>query len=1525
MADLNVPWATHDDGFNAGMTGGASSPSSNLPAATEDVNVPWGGNAQTEAATGIKEEGSVWESIKKDWAAGVDAIAAGMLQDESSDRSRYAMKRAERTNLASQAAEEKLTGGQKLMAEAGGRIAPGLAAATVPVVGPALGATIFGAQETSDVLRQQAQETGRYDLTKATQAGVAAAGLAELGGGFLGRTGNVVSRTAKAATEGAGIGGGTQVITNLATGRPINENVGTAAMAGVIGGGVVHGATEGLGAFERLTRPAPRMPTTGAEAEQAYRERMQQPTPGQAPDADFGAAPTEGPAPQRGEEGFQPIPGTENMNPNDYGPEVSGSPMGMGFGPGGARPAAKEGTVSEELKSTFVNPVKGLYNSLTQGGVQEAVAPKGAKFATEAEMADEKLGINVKPEFHEAVADTEKSLDILQQRLENTPAGTPEYDETLRAVNNLSGNYGSAAARNRTNMLVGKSDLVTTSKFHDVDIDQGLMSGGPKNNLATDVYSIPRADIETEHVAVHKSEKASFPTLKRYNRRIEENLGNFESFFNEAHAGYKRGQNIAYDAFDNNYTLAKNIQNSVDKNSQPQTWEAAATLAGDLDNYRNMAKKISNGGEINKSQLDILSKRIVDNSTRLGLSPKMKNVAGEAGTFNPILDMQAWDGFHKSTIQMNPSIPKGNLKQALEKTEGFAKGNMLTSAINTGLGLATATMRRQQSVKSQMRGRKIAEGNIAPVRRAEPATADEVQAALKAGDVESAASAAEQELKDSGINTGAPETAAPEAAPSAPVEPVVPQEAPVTAPEPTTAPEATTTPPTEPTAPTEAPAAPEVPKSGPVPVSRPAPKAEPVAEPEVPVEPAAEPTPKETLPQRPKAKETPAETPTEEAPKMASVKQHADLARLGYERAGDESLTADEAHVALETLKQHNAQKAGNASAEQMANRPAPKAEPEAPVTEEAPAPKAEPLPMQPKAKTPEEVQAVHEEVKQKQDAVVEEAKVEEPVAKEITQELPQESQADRTNRLASMAKKLVNKAADKIERLPAAKRSAKDLAHAEGMKTGMEVVARQLSDISKRNNINEADLWEAIMNHPDGIEHVFSQGYKSKAIEGRLRTTIADARHKAANTAADHVNQAEGIIRKSLNKNNVQTKEKTEAEFKADLKSKGMDDEVINEAFKRAEKVTPNYTLRQVGNHAKTILAEKAEALKNKPTEKTFLPVKASRNALMEFVDNLGLEGRKREEIRSIVRKETHEGLTGARAALTPEQEARVIGKIQSNLEKDKDVLDRAAKDSKDTKKRATFESKAQKIADALEGFDSAKSVLEKRRSESATAEKAKVEQMEKQRTDIQDQIKKMNELKSHVENLISTHEKNVANAAKEARESLGEAADQMSGSELEMAGGLISEKMPEADSVNDPDFIQWKAEMETLADKLKEKGRGKPAGIVRTLLNIYETGLKRKEELPGNKDLILAEPEYQELNKAIGADENGNTSIDNAMHNYYGNLGLKIRSALFGDSSPSARSRYIRYSKKEIEALRAKAKPVGEAGTNAPGIKEK
>ncbi|MFW3388062.1 UNVERIFIED_CONTAM: hypothetical protein RF648_18880, partial [Kocuria sp. CPCC 205274] len=126
---------------------GASAPVAVSP---NDTTAPWHPqHAPINNPAGSDNEGSIWESIKANLGARVDAVAASMLQDEGSDRSRYAMKRAERSSQEARVQESKLSGLQKV----------GVGAADIGVglglgaVNPALAAGYFTAQGTADQLR----------------------------------------------------------------------------------------------------------------------------------------------------------------------------------------------------------------------------------------------------------------------------------------------------------------------------------------------------------------------------------------------------------------------------------------------------------------------------------------------------------------------------------------------------------------------------------------------------------------------------------------------------------------------------------------------------------------------------------------------------------------------------------------------------------------------------------------------------------------------------------------------------------------------------------------------------------------------------------------------------------------------------------------------------------------------------------------------------------------------------------------------------------------------------------------------------------------------------------------------------------------------------------------------------------------------------------------------------------------------------------------------------------------------------
>ncbi|MCS5737513.1 hypothetical protein, partial [Herbiconiux daphne] len=116
---------------------------------------------------------------------------------------------------------------------------------------------------TADQLRQQAEETGRYDVQRAAETGiaqgVAAEGAGQIAGKVIGRVmpnlaNRAVGQTLTATTGGAGGGASMQMISNLANGKDINEGVGEAALQGAIGGLGAHAVTPAARALARAPK-----------------------------------------------------------------------------------------------------------------------------------------------------------------------------------------------------------------------------------------------------------------------------------------------------------------------------------------------------------------------------------------------------------------------------------------------------------------------------------------------------------------------------------------------------------------------------------------------------------------------------------------------------------------------------------------------------------------------------------------------------------------------------------------------------------------------------------------------------------------------------------------------------------------------------------------------------------------------------------------------------------------------------------------------------------------------------------------------------------------------------------------------------------------------------------------------------------------------------------------------------------------------------------------------------------------------
>lgn len=1525
------------------------------PAASDNGPKPWERNWGAPHA--IQEAPSAWEAIKANAGARWDTVAAALLQDEGSDRSRYAMKRAERSQQEAALREEGLSTLQRVGVQAAdigtGLAASGVAALAGPEAAAAVGGAYFGAQGMADELRSQAaqQDFSRYDVAKA--GGIAAAqgiageftgGLANAGiraaapavtraatvlgenivnpvtsaigraapgvgetAGYLagGRVGQAVGRAAGTATNyaaqgvgyvggkavplatravsgvltsapaqhvigGAATGSSMQMISNLANGRPIGENVGEAAMGGAIAGGATGAAAPVVRSVAR------RIPTTLSIAREnvlggrgRYEPTPEAPAPEaatipQATAAGEGAIPTGAEAPQTGAiptaDTTQPgsIPGMGDFNPEAYGrgPQgawrnvqpgqgvVGGAP---GEGLGGVAGAAAE--QAAKAGGSRYQEMKGLVSSLIQDG--SSISEKAIKNMSAAEINSRAQGVKESPEMINRAKDTEGAMDMLQQRLENTPVDSPEYTQMVDAITNLSLERGSAAAHARANTIAVDSGMPTTSRFHDIELTEGINNSENPRNVAKDIHGLTTEQIESEHKAIRESRGSALPMSERSNAELAEKLQTYESHFNATNKAYKAANSKWQAAQKTNRDMVNDIYNSVRNSEQPELFKRAQALKNAWNDYETLNTAASNDQHIDTDRLAQAARTITEQGTYFGIMPKMRNVVGDAGTFNPVVDLQAWQNFNQRTRQMHPSAPKGTFKDALTAKEDdvFAGVdlNKPGTILRAGKRVVTAELNRRQSVASQAKGARMLREATRPQRAAEQA-----EEALRTGDTAAAAPAAEEALNTSGINTSGPELAATPAQevaqaqgldtagqahvdrlmrgaqaqveeanaqaaaaraqrPAAPVEPVV--EAPVE---------------TAPVATEAAPAAPQ----------------EPVA----PYEGIRTPSRLETPTEAPVA---PAEFAGERAPRRLAEK-------------------------APEEVK---------------------------PVAEETPAAK-EPTP-------------------------VEELKTDEPVAKTATDKQEGESYAERNTRVANMAKKMVEEKTKEVLRAPAKKVSTEERAKAEGMQKGIKDILEYAQTKAAKEGVHEADILHAVMSQAGGLEATFKQGFGLDAIKGRVNDAVTIYKKQVQEMTRQAVDDADKIIRRHLGEAKVgATREAVEDRIKANLKAVGMEDSVINSAIKAASEVTPNYTPRQVAAHARRILRENTEKLKPVKPENDREHIASSRKALYNHVDSLGVDTATRAAVKKVINNYTQVGASGKRPALTESEQGEVIEAIQKALQRRAEDAEAAIKSfPQGSKARVRQGEKAEQLSKAAnqhsEVIGSLKNELSAVRKAEADATTAR-EAAEKRSAEVESQMKEMSD---KLDKVVKDQEAAHAKALADMKDEMREEASQMPDEAVEQFGRVVAEDMPtHTESRNDPEYEAWKTKIDVAVEELRKRKATNEANFISHFASVIDKGLKNLEELPEERNLALSAEDYTQMQnlyqKYVKGDER---TVQEAGGTSMGNFGIKMRTWILGHRGEPRGLKKGPVMKQMRERILINQKGVGEAGIEAPGVSEK
>lgn len=180
-----------DNQYSNGSVGGGGlvSPFSNstqgvAPFADEGTSKSAGASPFTDVKdSSAPEETSVWSSLKADWGARADAVAASILQDEANDKSRFMMRKAQKSVAEANQKAMGLTSTQNIL-KTGADIGTGLALEAIPYVGQVATPAYFGAMGVTDQLREQIAKGEPTDLSRAGKVGLLEAAGQELGGGL---------------------------------------------------------------------------------------------------------------------------------------------------------------------------------------------------------------------------------------------------------------------------------------------------------------------------------------------------------------------------------------------------------------------------------------------------------------------------------------------------------------------------------------------------------------------------------------------------------------------------------------------------------------------------------------------------------------------------------------------------------------------------------------------------------------------------------------------------------------------------------------------------------------------------------------------------------------------------------------------------------------------------------------------------------------------------------------------------------------------------------------------------------------------------------------------------------------------------------------------------------------------------------------------------------------------------------------------------------------------------------------------
>ncbi|MFW3388567.1 UNVERIFIED_CONTAM: hypothetical protein RF648_21510, partial [Kocuria sp. CPCC 205274] len=137
--------------------------------------------------------------------------------------------------------------------------------------------------------------------------------------------------------------------------------------------------------------------------------------------------------------------------------------------------------------------------------------------------------------------------------------------------------------------------------------------------------------------------------------------------------------------FDFNYNKILNMSKELEQGADPAHAKQYRNLANDLKLYRDVGSSVGSGQGFDSSVLKDISQRIVKNASDLGVWDDLKGINGKEGSFNPIIDMQAYDMYHTGVRKIDPSV-RHSLANEFKAGEGIGAGEIATRA---ALGVAT--------------------------------------------------------------------------------------------------------------------------------------------------------------------------------------------------------------------------------------------------------------------------------------------------------------------------------------------------------------------------------------------------------------------------------------------------------------------------------------------------------------------------------------------------------------------------------------------------------------------------------------------------------------------------------------------------------------------------------------------------------------------------------------------------------------------------------------------------------------------